>query len=174
MPCSNVPGSKTDPPVEGVRLVTLNEDTLGQVVEIERASYRSPWRREHFRFEIHENRWAVNLVARQGDVVLGYACVWELKGELKINNLAVRVDYRRRGLARWMLGRILAGARERGCTVATLEVRTSNRAAIRLYEAHGFVEIGRRKGYYRAESEDAIVMQAALEPPVARDGSGTL
>ena len=162
MPCSNAPGSEPDPPVEGVRLGTLNEGDLGQVVEIERASFRSPWNREHFRFEIHENRWAVNLVARQGEVGVGYACVWELERELKINNLAVRADYRRRGLARWMLGRILGRAREGGCTTARLEVRTSNRAAIRLYEAHGFVEVGHRKGYYQAESEDAIVMRAAL------------
>ena len=162
MPCSNEPGSEPDPPVDGVRLVTLKEDDLGQVVGIERASYRSPWKREHFRFEIHENRWAVNLVARQGKVVVGYVCVWELEGELKINNLTVRVDYRRRGLARWMLGRVLGRARERGCTKATLEVRASNRAAIRLYDAHGFVGIGRRKDYYRTESEDAIVMEATL------------
>ncbi len=162
MPCSNAPGSDTDPPLEGLRLVTLREDHLGQVVGIEQASYRSPWKREHFRFEIHENRRAVNLVACQGQVVIGYVCVWELKGELKINNLTVRVDYRRRGLARWMLGRVLDSARERGCTTATLEVRASNRAAIRLYDAHGFVKLGRRRGYYRVESEDAIVMQATL------------
>ena len=162
MPCSNAPGTEPDPPVEGVRLATLNDDDLGQVVEIERASFRSPWNRDHFRFEIHENRWAVNLVARRGEVVVGYACVWALEGELKINNLAVREDYRRRGLASWMLGRILGRAREDGCRTATLEVRASNRAAIRLYEAHGFVEVGRRTGYYRAESEDAIVMQTAL------------
>ena len=162
MPCSNAPASDTDPPLEGLRLVTIREDHLGQVVGIEQATYRSPWKREHFRFEIHENRCAVNLVARQGDVVLGYACVWERKDELKINNLVVRVDYRRRGLARWMLGRILDRARARGCTTARLEVRRSNRAAIRLYQAHGFVEVGRCEGYYRADSEDAIVMQVAL------------
>ncbi len=162
MPCSNTPASEPDPPVAGVRLVTLQEDDLCQVVQIECASFQSPWKREHFRFEIHENRWAVNLVARQGKVVVGYSCVWELERELKINNLVVRVDYRRRGLARWMLGRILGRAREAGCTTARLEVRTSNRAAIRLYKAHGFVEVGRRKGYYQAENEDAIVMQAAL------------
>ena len=162
MPCSNAPGTEPDPPVEGVRLATLNDDDLGQVVEIEHASFRSPWNRDHFRFEIHENRWAVNLVARRGEVVVGYACVWALEGELKINNLAVREDYRRRGLASWMLGRILGRAREDGCRTATLEVRASNRAAIRLYEAQGFAEVGRRKGYYRAESEDAIVMQTAL------------
>jgi len=162
MPCSSAPGREPKPPVEGVRLATLKEGDLEQVVQIERAAYRSPWKREHFRFEMHENRWAVNLVARRAAVVVGYACVWEREGELKINNLAVRVDYRRRGLARWMLGRILGGARERGCTTARLEVRTSNRAAIRLYEGHGFVEIGRHRGYYQTEREDAIVMQAAL------------
>ena len=71
-------------------------------------------------------------------------------------------DTSSRWLAGWMLCRILGRARERGCTTARLEVRTSNRAAIRLYERHGFVEMCRHKSYYQAESEDAIVMQAAL------------
>ena len=162
MPYSNAPGREPDPPFEGLDLVPLREDDLGQVVQIECASYCSPWKLEHFRFEMHENRWAFNHVARHAAVVVAYVCVWELEGELKINNLTVRVDYRRRGVARWMLRRVLAAAREHGCTKAFLEARVSNRPAIGLYEAHGFAEIGRRKGYYRAENEDAIVMEAML------------
>ena len=82
--------------------------------------------------------------------------------ELWINNLAVAPRHRRQGLGRWLLGRVLDGARERGCRVARLEVRPTNRSARRLYEAHGFREIGRRKGYYQSEGEDAIVMELEL------------
>ena len=70
MPCSNAPGSEPGPPVAGVRLATLNEDDLSQVVEIESASFLSPWNREHFRFEIHAvhprvSGSAVKICARQ-------------------------------------------------------------------------------------------------------------
>jgi ribosomal-protein-alanine N-acetyltransferase len=145
-----------------LRLEKMREDDLDEVVRIERASFGSPWTRGHFLFEIRQNRWAVNRVARRERVVLSYACVWELAGELKINNLAVRADWRRRGLARWMLGRILSDAAARGCTIARLEVRESNRAATGLYETQGFVETGRRPGYYQREKEDAILMESVL------------
>jgi ribosomal-protein-alanine acetyltransferase len=135
---------------------------LDQVEQIEREAFASPWRREHFRFEIRENRYAVNHAVLLGDRVLAYACVWEIDEELKINNIAVRADMRRRGLGRWLLLRILEEARRRGRRVARLEVRPSNRAAIRLYRALGFHEVGRRKNYYQREGEDALVLEAPL------------
>lgn len=161
MPCSSA--ADPDPlPVEGARLSTLREKDLDQVVAIERASFANPWKLDHFRFEIHGNRWAINPVVRLGSAVLAYACVWVIEDELKINNIAVHPDHRGRGLGGWLLRRVLEDAREKGCTVARLEVRPSNRAALRLYHGHGFREVGRRKGYYREEREDAIVMEASL------------
>ena len=49
---------------------------------------------------------AVNRVVRLDDAVLAYSCVWELREELKINNIAVRADLR---TIRW-LRRISAGS----------------------------------------------------------------
>jgi len=161
MPCSKE--NDADPlPIEGATLERLEERDLDQVLAIENASFASPWRREHFRYEIHDNRWAVNWVVRRGVQVLAYACVWELRGELKINNIAVHPPHRRAGLGRWLLRRVLAHAKAERCSVARLEVRTSNRAALELYQAHGFREVGRRKGYYQREGEDAILMERAL------------
>ena len=161
MPCSSAP--EPDPlPVDGARMSTLRDGDLGQVVAIERASFANPWKRDHFRFAIHGNRWAVNRVIRLGDEVLAYACVWMIEDEMKINNIAVHPDHRGRGLGGWLLRRMLADARGKGCTVARLEVRPSNRAALRVYRDHGFREVGRHKGYYRDEREDAILMEAPL------------
>jgi ribosomal-protein-alanine N-acetyltransferase len=129
MPCSSA-HDPDPPPLEGAELARLDERDLDQVLAIERASFRSPWRREHFLFEIHENRCAVNRVLRHGSRVLAYACVWEIHGELKINNIAVRAEQRRRGVGKWLLRRILADARSGGCTVARLEVRPSNRTPV--------------------------------------------
>ncbi len=140
----------------------MTEDDLDSVLEIERESFASPWRHEHFLFEIRQNRWAVNRVVRLAGQVVAYMAAWELDDELKINNIAVRAEQRRRGLGRWLLRRILAEARARGCRWASLEVRPSNGPAKRLYEEHGFREVGRRRGYYQQEFEDAIVMEAEL------------
>jgi ribosomal-protein-alanine N-acetyltransferase len=161
MPCSNGP-DPDPPPVEGARLTDLRDADLEQVVEIEEASFANPWQRTHFELEIHENRRAINRVVRLEDRVLAYTCVWETGDVLKINNIAVRPGLRRRGLGRWLLHRTLDEARRRGCTVARLEVRPSNAAAVRLYRAHGFREVGRLRGYYPQDGEDAIVMEAPL------------
>jgi [ribosomal protein S18]-alanine N-acetyltransferase len=53
---------------------------------------------------------------------------------------------------------LLKRGKERGVECATLEVRASNEAAIRLYEGLGFVQSARRKGYYPDNREDAVVM----------------
>ena len=140
----------------------MREAHVEQIMAIEEASFASPWRSEHFLYEIGENLWAVNLVVELGDEVLAYACVWELEDELKINNIAVRDDQRRRGIGRWLLVRVLERGRRRGCTMACLEVRPSNLAAVQLYREHGFREVGRRVGYYQQEGEDALLMELAL------------
>ncbi len=161
MPCSN-DHEADPPPLEGATLERLTEGDLDQVCEIERGSFASPWKHEHFRFEILENPWAVNRVVRRGLEVLAYSSVWEIHGELKINNIAVHDACRRAGLGCWLLRRILAHARRGGCGVACLEVRPSNRAALNLYREHGFREVGRRKGYYQQDGEDAILMELVL------------
>jgi ribosomal-protein-alanine N-acetyltransferase len=148
--------------MERVRLRGMREDDLDAVLLIERDCFPSPWSRENFLYEVRLNRAAANWVLEQGDVILGYACVWFLGPELKINNLAIRRDQRRRGLGDRMLLALLARARELGCETAQLEVRPSNRAALALYRKHGFVEVGRRKNYYRVEGEDAILLERAI------------
>jgi len=160
---SNADDPERHAPVAGVRFVPLRVTDIDQVLEIESDSFASPWKREHFLFELRENHLAANRVARREGRVLGYICAWRIYGEMRINNIAVRADQRRRGLGRWILRQALDEARREGCNEATLEVRPSNIAALRLYRAFGFAEIGRCKGYYQAEGEDAVVMQARLD-----------
>ena len=134
MPCSSPPHADLQPPEEGLVLRPMRVSDVDQILQIEKSSFATPWQSQHFLHEIRENRWAVNL-----DVE------------------------RRRGVGRWLLLCVLGDAIARGCRSATLEVRPSNEAALALYRVHGFVEIGRRKGYYAAEGEDAIVMQLDLD-----------
>jgi ribosomal-protein-alanine N-acetyltransferase len=148
--------------MEPVRLRGMREDDLDEVLAIERDCFPSPWTRENFLYEIRLNRAAANWVLEQGDVIAGYACVWFLGPELKINNFAVRGDRRRQGLGDRLLRALLSRARELGCRTAQLEVRPSNRSARALYRKHGFVEVGRRKNYYQLEGEDALLLERVI------------
>jgi ribosomal protein S18 acetylase RimI-like enzyme len=75
-------------------------------------------------------------------------------GEYEILNLAVAPSARRGGMARGLLEHVLDASPGSWF----LEVRASNRAAIRLYESTGFRRLGSRPGYYQESSEEAIVM----------------
>ena len=138
---------------------------LDEVVAIENASFRDPWSRGAFAYEIKQNPVARCWVARGAGSpsrVLGYLCLWEIEPELHITNIAVHPDWRRRGIARSLLDAILEDARRRDLAVAFLEVRPTNTEARTLYERLGFQVVGRRKGYYVTTGEDALLMKADL------------
>jgi ribosomal-protein-alanine N-acetyltransferase len=135
---------------------------LDDVLAIEQASFKTPWSRGAFRYELTQNRVARSTVVRAEGKVVGYLCLWEIGREIHITNIAVDPDWRRRGIARTLIGDMLEGARQRGITQVFLEVRPNNVEALGLYERFGFRVIGRRKGYYVDTGEDALVMEASL------------
>lgn len=135
---------------------------LDSVLAIERVSFPTPWSRRAFIHELKQNRAARCWVARAAGELVGYLCLWEVGSELHITNLAVHPHWRRRGVARNLLGGILEDARQRRLAQAFLEVRPTNLEARGLYESFGFQVIGRRKGYYFDTGEDALVMEANL------------
>ena len=135
---------------------------LEQVLDIERASFPTPWTRAAFCYEIEQNKVARCTAMRARGGVVGYLCFWEIGHEIHITNLAVHPEWRRRGVARRLLAAALAEGAARGVTLAFLEVRPGNTRALALYESLGFQVIGRRNGYYFDTGEDALVMEARL------------
>ena len=160
----NASGECQTPPLAELELAPMREEDLDEVLAIEREAFPDPWKREHFTLEIRENRRTSNRVARHEGRIVGYTSGWRLYGGLKINNIAVHRDYRGHGIAGWLLREMIADAASAGCETARLEVRPSNAAARRLYRGQGFVAVGRRKGYYQREGEDAILMEAPIGP----------
>ena len=80
-----------------------------------------------------------------------------------ISNVAVSPDHRRQGIASTLIEALLRRAEELQLSFVTLEVRESNAPAIALYGRFGFTPVGRRKGYYDAPKEDAILMTRLLK-----------
>jgi [ribosomal protein S18]-alanine N-acetyltransferase len=140
---------------------------VSDVVAIERSSYQFPWSEGIFRDCLRVGYVCrVVTVARQ---VMAYGVMSFGAGEAHILNLCVSEMYRCRGVGRRLLGSLIERAAVAGMADAFLEVRPSNTAAIRLYLALGFEQVGMRRGYYQATNgrEDAAVLRRALRRDAA-------
>lgn len=102
----------------------------------------------------------------RGPRLLGYAGLYHAGGLTSADLLTIATipAARGRGIASLMLTELVSTAREVSCPEVLLEVRQSNETAQRLYARHGFVPIGRRRRYYLAPPEDAVVMRLTLRP----------
>ena len=89
--------------------------------------------------------------------IIGLGCLWSILDEAHITTLAIHPDYHRCRLGQWLLVQLLTTAKGRQLTHATLDVRASNAAALKLYQKFEFKLAGRRKRYY-ADDEDALVL----------------
>ncbi|MBE6590206.1 MAG: ribosomal-protein-alanine N-acetyltransferase [Ruminococcaceae bacterium] len=129
---------------------------IGDVAEIERESFSEPWSAQALELLVSDA--AIGAVVLDGERAVAYGGMLWAPDEGQITNIAVREDYRHRGLGRAILAYLIDAARSRGCTLISLEVRESNAAAIALYERYGFGVAGRRKRFYKHPAEDALVM----------------
>lgn len=135
----------------------MTEEDLSEVIAIEQETFSAPWSLEDFRKSIAnaENYYLVAIIEKK---VVGYCGYWGIAGEGDIYNVAVKKEYRRQHIGMQILKELLEIARSRGITAFTLEVRSSNEAAIRLYELMGFERAGLRKDFYTRPKEDAVIM----------------
>lgn len=105
------------------------------------------------------------LVARSGDVPVGYLLARAVAGESEILAFAVLPAHRRGGIGRRLLRRAVQGAQERGAREIFLEVAEDNVAARQLYGSEGFVQVGIRTNYYRrgeVNYTDALILRRGL------------
>ena len=136
------------------------EDARG-IEEMETAVFPDPW----------SYRDVVDLISTEGAMcfsavdngrVVAYVLGRIIPPEGEIYRVAVRPEYRRRGIAYRLLDFAMKTSRGAGLECAFLEVRSQNTAAISLYTAYGFSEVGRRRDYYKDPKDDAIVMLRGL------------
>ena len=110
--------------------------------------------------------------AEVDDRLVGYAGGWIVDGDVQILKIGVDPHWRRHGIARKLLARVVEDARDLGAQSCSLEVRASNEGAQRFYEQAGLTTLGRRPRYY-SDGEDAFIMQGPL-PVLERDVAGMM
>ena len=138
-----------------LRIVPMTAHHLPAVAELEKVCFPAdPWSVELFREALDNPRVSVLLAEGEDGLILGYAVLSAVLDEGNLDNIAVAPERRRQGVAEALLSGF--GREHLACLM--LEVRASNAPAIALYEKHGFAAVGRRKNYYHAPKEDAILM----------------
>jgi len=145
------------------RFVPLDPERIPEVMRLEREVYPFPWTSGNFLDALRSGYSAWTLVD-QNDALIGYAVAMLAVDEAHLLNLAIEPRWQRLGHGWRLLDWMARTMHEYGAGSLLLEVRPSNGGARQMYLRYGFVEIGKRRGYYPAHRgrEDAIVMRVAL------------
>ena len=134
-----------------------------RVVSIEKRCFSSPWSPATLAIMLTSSRIGSIVAEIDQRGVVGYAFWQRVLDEAHLLNIAVDPEFRRRGIARRLLEKMIQICKDDGVMVIQLEVRKSNIPAIELYRSLGFVEVGVRKGYYEDNGEDALLMDLYLD-----------
>ena len=145
----------------GIVIDDMKVEDLPEIVSIENASFKTPWSETLFYNEIRKTI-AVSRVAKIDGKVVGYLCANLIIDEGHILNLAVHPQYRRRGIASWLIKEMIDIMRNSACRSIFLEVRLSNEQARSMYGKFGFSLLGTRRNYYISPVEDAVIMVLRL------------
>lgn len=141
-----------------IQIIPMTKERLPAVAALEQVCFPAdPWSEELFRAALDNPNTSILLAEGENGAVLGYAVLSVILDEGNLDNIAVAPGARRRGVADALLSALTGFGREH-LAALLLEVRASNAAAIALYKKHGFAAVGRRKNYYEAPREDAILM----------------
>jgi len=159
---------------------------IDEVTQIDHLSFPTPWSYNSYYNEIERNKAAYYFVLRLRDVphngddhengwrrlqrwlgvapghergsIIGYAGMWMMHDEAHISTIAIHPAWRGHGLGEYMLLAMLAAAQALKAAMVTLEVRVTNHRAQELYRKYRFEVVGRRRGYYSDNGEDALLM----------------
>jgi ribosomal-protein-alanine N-acetyltransferase len=149
----------------------LGRNELDALAALELLCFTLPWSKEQLAGHLALPNFAAfglrappeKKTGTEGDMpLLAYLSFYHSPDELEILNLAVTPEWRGRGCGARLLRLVLRMAANMGIGRAVLEVRSGNLAALALYAGQGFIQVGRRRGYYHDSGEDALVLELAL------------
>jgi ribosomal-protein-alanine N-acetyltransferase len=143
--------------------IAIRTGTLSDVPKIraldQQAASASHWTVEQYSKLIANG---IVLLVEQADMLCGFITAQAAGEDWEIENVVTAAGFLRQGIASKLIHEIIERARNANGSKVLLEVRASNGAARSLYEKLGFIEVGRRRGYYSDPAEDAILYAKAL------------
>ena len=144
-----------------IEICLAKEGDAPALAALEKESFSHPWSENAFLTLLKEENSRC-VILREGTELLGYLTLTMVLDRAQINTVAVSSARRRQGLGRRLLEEGIRLCRAAKMSAMELEVRAGNLAALTLYRTLGFMEVGRRKGYYRDPPEAAVLMALLL------------
>ena len=129
------------------RIKPLPLSHIDEAASIEAACLGSAWSAEQLADSLGREDFCY-LGVFEDDVLVGICSYYLVADEIQIVNLAVKPEFRRRGIGRALLTYIRFDARIQGCSKILLEYEKGNLAAEALYRTEGFRTVGERRGFY--------------------------
>ncbi len=139
----------------------ITPDHVSAVAHLEQACFSHPWSENAVLSELEKTDGCF-VGAFLYEQLIGYGSLSLVCDVGYINNIAVEQSYRRLGIGAQLLNHLEAYCVQNNAQSITLEVRSRNKGAIALYEKHGFIPCGLRKGFYRSPSDDGLIMTKEL------------
>lgn len=140
-----------------VDIEPMRHEDISEVQEIERAVFPTPWSRATFEREIERPEFHRLIVAKLGERIVGYACLFYVLDEGHVTNIGVAPEFQGKGVGTQLMLSLVKFAMAKGVRRLMLEVRPDNRVAQRLYRKFGFFMTGVRRDYYTDSGEDAYI-----------------
>jgi ribosomal-protein-alanine N-acetyltransferase len=148
--------------MENLLIEKFDPLNLNEILEIERNAFekKETFPKEYF-LELSK-KWPDGfLVAKLDREIVGYAIGEKDKDSGLIISVAVKKEWRRRGIGKRLVEKLLENFKKEGMKIVFLHVREENREAINFYQALGFRIIELVENYY-SNGEDAYLMEKNL------------
>ena len=148
----------------GVKFRLMSALDLVVATAIEKQVYgKAAWSSAQFKEEFAKAPKDAHYLAAEADgELIAYAGIFYVADVADVHTITVVDKYRRKGVGRELLKRLIDWARVKKANAIMLEMRLGNDAARPLYEQYGFVEISKRENYY-GPGLTAVVMRKELK-----------
>ncbi|MBF0709665.1 MULTISPECIES: ribosomal protein S18-alanine N-acetyltransferase [unclassified Gemella] len=140
-----------------IKIDKVGVEYLDILSVIDRENFVDPWSKEMFKKELEQENSEYYAIFN-GEEVLGFCGGWYVLEEYQINKIVIDKKYQNKKMGSLFLLYMMQLYANKGAKRAIIEVRKSNKAAIKVYERVGFELIGKREKYYQNNGEDALIM----------------
>ncbi|MDM8282034.1 ribosomal protein S18-alanine N-acetyltransferase [Lactobacillus gallinarum] len=149
-----------------LQVMQANDDNIPDLLVLEQQVYsgRTPWNQFSFATELRKRNNSLYLVVYHASNLVAFIGARFSPEETHITNIAVSPLYQHQHIGHYLMEMMINRARENDSDCVTLEVRTDNEIAQRLYRSLGFTSNFIRKNYYQDTNTDAINMVLWLKP----------